>query len=183
MSHDFLSVYTAKSLEYLLAVSYLLLFVPFWRYIWSGRSAAVLATSPTVNIESSVAAESAKPSVSPAPTRREVPAPGAGWFEVPAGVWLHPGHTWARVEGDGTVAVGLDDLAHRLVAPQAANVPTLGSRLFQGDPAVELLSGEKSVSAVSPVDGTVVGSTHESAICETRPTSPTTPTVRIGSSR
>ena len=33
MEHDFLSVYSAKSLEYGLAIGYLLLFVPFWRYV------------------------------------------------------------------------------------------------------------------------------------------------------
>jgi glycine cleavage system H lipoate-binding protein len=71
-------------------------------------------------------------------------------------VWLHPGHTWARLLDDGTVAVGLDDLAHRLVAPQTVTLPTLGSRVFQGDPAVDLVNGEKSVSALAPVDGTVV---------------------------
>lgn len=36
MGHDFLSGYHAKLLEYLLAIGYLLLFVPFWRYVMAG---------------------------------------------------------------------------------------------------------------------------------------------------
>jgi len=37
--------------------------------------------------------------------RRAARAVTAGWFELPADVALHPGHTWARMEKDGTVAV------------------------------------------------------------------------------
>ena len=37
ISHDFLTQQTAKMVEYLIAVLYLLLFVPFWRFV-NGRS-------------------------------------------------------------------------------------------------------------------------------------------------
>ena len=45
MGHEFLSVYTAKLAEYVLAIGYLLLFIPFWRYVQGGRKAAVPATA------------------------------------------------------------------------------------------------------------------------------------------
>ncbi|HSB62582.1 MAG TPA: glycine cleavage system protein H, partial [Thermoanaerobaculia bacterium] len=78
---ELLSPYTAKAMEYLLAVSYLLLFIPFWRFV-QGEAAPAHAL-------------------------------GFGWFQVPNGVHLHAGHTWARPEG-GDVEVGLDDFAHKL---------------------------------------------------------------------
>ena len=41
MTHDFLSIYGAKTLEYVLAIGYLLLFIPFWRYVQGGKRTAV----------------------------------------------------------------------------------------------------------------------------------------------
>ncbi len=40
MEHDFLSGYSAKILEYVLAVTYLVLFVGFWRYVQGGKKKA-----------------------------------------------------------------------------------------------------------------------------------------------
>lgn len=157
MSHDFLSTYTAKNMEYILAVSYLFLFVPFWRYVQSSRRPsvavnAVMALSPTLG------------------TAKAAPAyAGAkigGWFDVPASVWLHPGHTWARLEADGTVAVGLDDLARRLVKTERTHLPALGSHVSQGEPALALESGHRSVQALSPIDGTVVAVHAEGSSAE-----------------
>jgi glycine cleavage system H lipoate-binding protein len=79
-----------------------------------------------------------------------------GWFHVPAGIHLHPGHTWARLEPDGLVAVGADDFAHKLVGVSRVGLPALGDRVAQGEPAFQLGDGEKDVPLLSPIDGTVV---------------------------
>jgi glycine cleavage system H lipoate-binding protein len=149
MSHDFLSVYDAKMAEYLLAVSYLVLFIPFWRYVQSARTAPATAT---------VMARAETPAAARQAPARKAPAarPAAGWFTVPGDVYLHPGHTWARLEADGTVAIGLDDLAHRLVAAESTTVPSIGAHVAQGDAAIDLTATGKRVSALSPVDGVVV---------------------------
>jgi glycine cleavage system H lipoate-binding protein len=75
---------------------------------------------------------------------------------VPAGIHLHPGHTWARLEPDGLVAVGADDFAHKLVGVSRVGLPALGDRVAQGEPAFQLGDGEKDVPLLSPIDGTVV---------------------------
>ena len=41
MAYDLLSVYPAKLLEYGLGVGYLLLFIPFWRYVQGSRREVV----------------------------------------------------------------------------------------------------------------------------------------------
>src|SRR5512134_2298125 len=113
MEHEFLSLYSAKNFEYLLAIGYLLLFIPFWKYVQGGRrqeQAAALELKPHAR-----------------PSARHAGAT-AGWFQVPAGVHLHPGHTWARLEADGLVAVGADDFAHKLVGPARVRLPALGDR-------------------------------------------------------
>jgi glycine cleavage system H protein len=146
MAHDFLSIYPAKLLEYSLAIGYLLLFIPFWRYVQGGRKPAAAEVPVRARREAEAR---------PAGARALRPAT-AGWFHVPAGVHLHPGHAWARLEPDGLVAVGADDFAHKLVGPARVKLPNLGDHVLQGEPAMEIGEAERTVPMVSPVDGTVV---------------------------
>jgi len=137
---EFLATYPAKLMEYALAVAYLLLFVPFWRYLQGGGRAA--------------ATEAAR-APRPAHAGAVATAP-AGWFSVPEGVLLHPGHTWARPAADGLVEVGLDDFAARLLGPVGGMaLPAPGSAVAQGAPALQAWEGDRRVSLLSPVDGTV----------------------------
>ena len=136
MTYDLLSVYPAKLLEYGLAIGYLLLFIPFWRYVQGGRPAPARAE------------------------RRAAPAARQGghrgWFQLPAGLHVHPGHTWARVDADGLVTVGLDDFASKLLGPLAVKVPAVGVPVAQGEAALEASDGRRSVRLAAPVEGTVV---------------------------
>ena len=149
MTHDFLSIYAAKGLEYLLAIGYLLLFIPFWRYVQGGKRAlseARVAPRP----------QPVAPAAAARPAGATALRPTAGWFHVPPGVHVHPGHTWARLETDGLVTVGIDDFAQKLVGPAAVELPALGARVAQGEPALALCDEGASVPMLSPVDGTVV---------------------------
>jgi glycine cleavage system H protein len=150
MTHDFLSIYQAKLMEYGLAISYLLLFIPFWRYVQGGRRAAPETMRAAVPARQELAAAVLEPAGAVA-----LRGP-AGWFHVPPDVHLHPGHTWARLEPDGLVSVGLDDFAQKLVGPAAVELPALGAKVLQGDLAIELRDGGRDVALLSPVDGTVV---------------------------
>lgn len=135
MGHDMLSMYSVKAVEYLIAVSFLLLFVPFWRFVNVGR----LATEPA-------------------------PATTAGWlgqmvewFRVPDHLQFHPGHAWAHVGAGDVVTVGVDDFASKLVGrPSALRLPEIGARITQGERAFGLTCDGKTVDMLAPVDGTVV---------------------------
>jgi len=153
MAHDLLSVYPAKLMEYGLAVGYLLLFIPFWRYVQGGpRQAAVLQAGAAAH---ATVRPAARPEAAARPARAPRPA-ADGWFRVPAGVHLHPGHTWARLEPDGLVAIGADDFAHKLVGPARVELPAVGAKVLQGEPALEIGAEGKRVPMLSPIDGTVV---------------------------
>jgi hypothetical protein len=68
MTHEFLSIYPAKLLEYGLGVLYLLLFIPFWSYVQGGRRAVARAASAARGERTSaVLAPAARASVSTAP--------------------------------------------------------------------------------------------------------------------
>jgi glycine cleavage system H protein len=145
MAHDFLSTYLAKTYEYLLAIGYLLLFIPFWKYVQGGRKPAEATVGAAArHVEARPARAAARGGALPS------------WFQVPAGIHLHPGHTWARLEGDGLVAIGADDFAHKLVGSAKVGLPALGERIAQGEPAFQIGDGEKDVPMLAPVDGTVV---------------------------
>ncbi len=128
-STDFVSLYGLRATEYVIAVSYLLLFALFWRAL--------------------------APKAAPAPARARAQAP-ATWFALPDAVKLHPGHAWARVEDDGLVSIGLDDFGHKLIGElDAAVLPVPGTRLEQGRPGFVLHADGRRIDVLSPVDGEV----------------------------
>jgi len=135
MGHDLITIYFLKAVEYILALSYLPLFILFWRF---------------VNPKQPVLAVAAVPAPGWADQLRE-------FFQLPADVFFHPGHTWARLVGTDTVAIGIDGFAQKLVGSTATlSLPAVGLRLAQGAPALGMTAHGRSVSLLSPVDGTVV---------------------------
>jgi glycine cleavage system H protein len=134
--HDILTLYSAKMLEYGIAVLFLLLFVPFWRYVQGQATVPALAAA-----------------------RSRAPAPWtAEWFLTPADRLFHRGHAWIKDQEDGLVTVGLDDFAAKLVGPLSrVSLPAVGAVVGQGDHGWRLTAADgRSVCMLSPVDGTVV---------------------------
>lgn len=146
-TQDFLGLYDAKVAEYLLAVCYLLLFVPMWRYVHAARpQAQAVASLGAVAQAGAPARQAAAGATAAAP----------GWFHAPEGLALHPGHAWARVEADGLVTVGLDDFAQKLVDPEVVVLPKAGDRVLQGQPAFAVGDRVVTVPMLAPVGGEVV---------------------------
>jgi glycine cleavage system H protein len=137
--HDVLTLYSAKALEYVIALSFLALFIPFWRYaMGDARPAEGLALQPALERRPALVHDMVE------------------WFRIARDVAYHPGHAWARAGGDGSVVVGLDDFAQKLVGPlKAIEMPPVGSHVRQGDKAWRLRVNGKAVDMLSPVDGLV----------------------------
>jgi len=69
----------------------------------------------------------------------------------------HRGHTWVHPEPDGTVTVGLDELARRLLgAPDAVYLPEPGAHVHASGTAFRVRRRGAEVRVLSPVDGEVV---------------------------
>jgi glycine cleavage system H protein len=131
----------SKTIEYLLAIGFLAAFVPFWRFTAARAKAPALARVPERD---------------PAPVRA-VRSQAAGWFHLPDGFGLHPGHAWVKAEDGGNVRIGVDDFTRAMIGRvQDAELPAVGTMLRQGEPAVTLSGAEGAVPIVSPVDGMVV---------------------------
>jgi hypothetical protein len=106
---------------------------------------------------------------------RELPLVDTGGFDVPSDRLYHRGHAWLKPLDDGTVAVGLDDLATRLVGrPDALDLPAVGARLAENGPAFRLSAGRARVRVASPVTGEVVelGSAEKGFLLRVRPDGP-----------
>ena len=69
----------------------------------------------------------------------------------------HRGHTWAHLENDGTMTVGLDDLGRRLLgSPDAVELPKPGVRVTTNGTAFRFRKRDADVRVLSPIDGEVV---------------------------
>jgi glycine cleavage system H lipoate-binding protein len=131
-THGILTLYSTKTVEYVIAITYLLLFIPFFRYVAAGRAKA-----------------------QPSTVRSHVDAV-VEWFRMATDVAFHPGHAWARTIGKGVALVGADDFAQKLVGNvEAIELPAEGTEIRQGEPAWTFAVDGRKVSMVSPVTGTV----------------------------
>ncbi|MEJ2367000.1 MAG: glycine cleavage system protein H, partial [Acidobacteriota bacterium] len=75
---------------------------------------------------------------------------------VPDGYFLSPGHTWAYLEHNGNVRVGMDDFGRQMMGvPDAMDFPRLGTELRRGEPMATVYIGSRLAHLPAPVDGVV----------------------------
>jgi CheY-like chemotaxis protein/glycine cleavage system H lipoate-binding protein len=80
-----------------------------------------------------------------------------GEFSIPGGVLISEGHSWATVAPDGSVKVGLDDFAKKLIGPvDAIDFPSVGMTVKAGQPLFGVRQKHRRVQFQSPVSGRVV---------------------------
>ncbi|MCG6536863.1 MAG: glycine cleavage system protein H, partial [Syntrophales bacterium LBB04] len=129
----YVNIFATKGVEYLLVISVLLLFIPFWRMVSSPAKSSSQATAWSV------------------PALSE-------WFQLPEEkIYYHQGHSWAMPETGNIVKVGMDDFAQKLVGKiDGVQLPKVGSRVTQGEKGWSLLAGPKSTDMLSPVDGEII---------------------------
>jgi len=130
----YVDIFATKGVEYILVISVLLLFVPFWRLVSRPARAVYEAAG------------------------RIVPAISE-WFNFPEErVYYHQGHSWAMPEGGDVVKVGIDDFAQKMVGKiDGIKLPKVGTEVTQGEKGWSLQVGSKKIDMLSPVDGKVVG--------------------------
>ncbi|MFI5349645.1 MAG: response regulator [Elusimicrobiota bacterium] len=81
----------------------------------------------------------------------------SGEFNIPGGVLISAGHCWASLAQDGSVKVGLDDFAKKLIGPiDAVEFPNVGMTVKAGQPLFSARQKRRSVQFFSPVSGRVV---------------------------
>lgn len=77
-------------------------------------------------------------------------------FQIPGGVFISEGHCWANVSEDGTVKVGLDDFAKKIIGKiDSVELPNLGMTVKKGQSIFTVKQGMRNISFKSPVSGKV----------------------------
>jgi glycine cleavage system H protein len=127
-------LFATKGIEYLIVIGYLVLLVGFWR---------LLARPETAEAE----AAAAQPN----------PRAPRSWFRIRDGFYFHQGHSWAAPEAANVVRVGMDDFALKLLGrPGSVDLPSVGTRLKQGEQGWAVEVDSKVFPVLSPVEGQVV---------------------------
>ena len=78
-------------------------------------------------------------------------------FDVPMGFYFHNGHAWARIESGGSIRIGLDDFALKVLGKaDALDLPLMGKELDQGKAGWGLRRKDNQADVLSPIDGVIV---------------------------
>jgi CheY-like chemotaxis protein/glycine cleavage system H lipoate-binding protein len=85
-------------------------------------------------------------------------------LNVPAGVFVSPQHAWAKIELNGMVRVGLDDLVRKVFGRvDRVELPETGLKVAQGEPLFAVVYGDFTLEIAAPVSGTVTAVNEEQA--------------------
>ncbi len=69
---------------------------------------------------------------------------------------VSPGHSWLEPRRDGTLTVGVDEIASAILpSATAVDLPAAGMVVHRGDPIAVIHAGSHAVRIVAPVDGVV----------------------------
>ncbi len=80
-----------------------------------------------------------------------------GEFSIPGGAMIAAGHCWANMSQDGSVKVGIDDFAKKLLGPiDAIEFPSVGMTVKAGQPLFGVRQKHRRVQFNAPVSGRVV---------------------------
>jgi glycine cleavage system H protein len=104
----------------------------------------------------------------------KTPAQNAG-VSFSTDLLYHRGHTWVRPEDDGTITVGLDELARHLIGhPDSIEMPARGSETESDGIAWRMVKNGHEIRVRAPIDGTVLatGSDQEGWYLKLQPRAP-----------
>jgi len=87
-------------------------------------------------------------------------------FNVPAGIFVSPAHTWVNIYPNGMLVVGLDDFVQKLIGPiDGVELPALGKHVEKGDPLFSIRQGDHSLTFCSPASGDITTINNDVVDC------------------
>lgn len=132
--YNYFNIFETKGIEYLITIVFFLLLIPFWiilnRKVIKSKKAKRSTTTLSVNT-----------------------------LQIPQGVFFNKNHTWAHLEKNGQVKVGLDDMLHHLVGRSHYEIlKSSGDRFKKGDVLTEIVQNDKKLKIHAPVSGKIIKS-------------------------
>jgi glycine cleavage system H lipoate-binding protein/ABC-type phosphate transport system substrate-binding protein len=75
---------------------------------------------------------------------------------IPKGIYFDKTHTWAFMEKDGAVRIGLDDFLQHITGPiTRIEMKKTGERIKKGDMVLSIIQRGKQLNIYAPVSGTI----------------------------
>jgi glycine cleavage system H lipoate-binding protein len=85
-------------------------------------------------------------------------------LNVPAGIFVSKQHAWAKIESNGTIRVGPDDLIRKIFEKvENVELPATGQKIEKGETLFALKLGDFSLQIPSPVSGKITSVNTEHA--------------------
>jgi CheY-like chemotaxis protein len=79
-----------------------------------------------------------------------------GEFAIPGGVFISEGHCWASIMQDGSVKIGIDDFAKKVLGKiEGIDFPNLGMEVTADQPIFGIKQGKRTAKFNSPVSGKI----------------------------
>jgi len=76
---------------------------------------------------------------------------------LPKGLYFDKSHTWAFMEKNGTVRIGIDDFLQHVTGPVTRiKMKTRGEKITKGDPLLSIIQNGKQLTIYAPVSGTII---------------------------
>lgn len=77
-------------------------------------------------------------------------------INVPAGIFVSPDHTWVNIEMNGTVRIGIDDFARKILDKiEEVELPRVGQDIKKGEPLFAVKRDKQTFKFHSPISGKV----------------------------
>lgn len=77
-------------------------------------------------------------------------------IEAPSGLYFDKSHTWAFMEKDGLVRIGIDDFLQHITGPLTrVKMKEEGERVKKGEPLFSIIQNGKQLTIHAPVSGTI----------------------------
>ncbi len=82
-------------------------------------------------------------------------------FDVPVDYHFHNGHTWARIESGGSIRIGIDDFALKVLGEaDAFDLPLMGKEFDPDKPGWGMKRKDNLADVLSPVGGVITEVNH-----------------------
>lgn len=97
---------------------------------------------------------------------------GSLGLDYPDDRYYHRGHTWVKCEQDGTVTIGLDQIASHLIGtPDCVSMPGVGEEIELNQSAWQIRKNRKDIQVRAPIEGAIVevGGPHQGWYLRVRP--------------
>jgi glycine cleavage system H protein len=134
--YSYYNIFETKGIEYLVVIGFLLLLIPFWRWLNRPLERRVSAGEALEVLTSQL-------------------------LRIPKGLLYNLNHTWVHLEKGGWATVGADDLLlHLTGGVEVRFLKEQQEKIEKGEPLAALVQDGKQLLITSPITGTVLENHH-----------------------